>query len=72
MTSDAGVMLPGATDRKLGLMDAAARCIANPRYVVPNLTGPAQEPYEDPYCQRGEHMCEICVLKLHRPKASGC
>ena len=31
MTSDAGVMLLGATDRKLGLMDAAARCIADPR-----------------------------------------
>lgn len=31
MSSDAGVMLLGATDRKLGLMDAAARCIADPR-----------------------------------------
>lgn len=31
MTSDAGVMLLGAADRKLGLMDAAARCIADPR-----------------------------------------
>lgn len=31
MTSDAGVMLLGATDRKLGLMAAAARCIADPR-----------------------------------------
>ena len=31
MTSDAGVMLQGATDRKLGLLDAAARCIADPR-----------------------------------------
>lgn len=31
MTSDAGVMLLSATDRKLGLMDAAARCIADPR-----------------------------------------
>ena len=31
MTSDAGVMLLGATDRKLGLMDDAARCIADPR-----------------------------------------
>jgi hypothetical protein len=31
MTSDAGVMLLGATDRKLGLMQAAARCIADPR-----------------------------------------
>ena len=31
MTSDGGVMLLGATDRKLGLMDAAARCIADPR-----------------------------------------
>ena len=30
MTSDAGVMLLGATDRKLGLMQAAARCIADP------------------------------------------
>lgn len=30
MSSDAGVMLLGATDRKLGLMDAAARCIADP------------------------------------------
>jgi Transposase DDE domain group 1 len=31
MTSDAGVMLLGATDRKLGLLQAAARCIADPR-----------------------------------------
>jgi hypothetical protein len=31
MTSDGGVMLLGATDRKLGLMEAAARCIADPR-----------------------------------------
>lgn len=31
MTSDAGVMLLSATDRKLGLMGAAARCIADPR-----------------------------------------
>ena len=30
MTSDAGVMLLGATDRKLGLIAAAARCIADP------------------------------------------
>jgi hypothetical protein len=31
MTSDAGVMLLGATDRKLGLMQAVASCIADPR-----------------------------------------
>ena len=31
MTSDGGVMLLGATDRKLGLMEAEARCIADPR-----------------------------------------
>ena len=31
MTSDGGVMLLGAIDRKLGLIDAAARCIADPR-----------------------------------------
>jgi hypothetical protein len=31
MTSDAGVMLLAETDRKLGLSDAAARCIAYPR-----------------------------------------
>ena len=31
MTSDGGVMLLGATDRKLGLMQAAADCIADPR-----------------------------------------
>ena len=31
MTSDAGVMLLGATDRKLGLLQAAASCIADPR-----------------------------------------
>jgi transposase InsO family protein len=30
MTSDGGGMLLGATDRKLGLMQAAARCIAEP------------------------------------------
>ena len=30
MSSDAGVLLLGAVDRKLGLMDAAARCIADP------------------------------------------
>lgn len=31
MTSDTGVLLLGATDRKLGLINAAARCIADPR-----------------------------------------
>jgi hypothetical protein len=31
MTSDAGVMLLSATDRKIGLTSAAARCIADPR-----------------------------------------
>ena len=31
MSSDAGVLLLGAVDRKLGLIDAAARCIADPR-----------------------------------------
>lgn len=31
MTSDGGVMLLGATDRKLGLLQAAARCITDPR-----------------------------------------
>jgi hypothetical protein len=31
MTSDAGVMLLGTLDRKLGLLDAAARCICDPR-----------------------------------------
>jgi hypothetical protein len=31
MTSDGGVMLLSATDRKLGLTDAASRCIADPR-----------------------------------------
>lgn len=31
MTSDAGVMLLAATDRKLGLLEAAARCVADPR-----------------------------------------
>ena len=31
MTSDAGVMLLSATDRRLGLVHAAARCIADPR-----------------------------------------
>jgi hypothetical protein len=31
MTSDAAIMLLGAADRKLGLIDAAARCIADPR-----------------------------------------
>ncbi|MDI1341201.1 IS1380 family transposase [Polaromonas sp.] len=31
MTGDGGVMLLGTTDRKLGLMEAAARCIADPR-----------------------------------------
>ncbi len=31
MTSDGGVMLLGATDRKLGLLDATARCIPDPR-----------------------------------------
>ena len=31
MTSDAGVMLLSATDRRLGLIQAAARCIADPR-----------------------------------------
>lgn len=31
MTNDGGVMLLGLVDRKLGLMDAAARCSADPR-----------------------------------------
>jgi DDE family transposase len=31
MTSDAGVMLLSATDRRLGLIQAAARCVADPR-----------------------------------------
>jgi hypothetical protein len=31
MSSDGGVMLLAATDRKLGLMEAAAHCIADPR-----------------------------------------
>lgn len=31
MTGDGGVMLLGETDRKLGLIEAAARCIADPR-----------------------------------------
>ena len=31
MTSDGGVMLLGQVDRKLGLMDAASRCITDPR-----------------------------------------
>ena len=31
MTSDAGVMLLSATERRLGLIQAAARCIADPR-----------------------------------------
>ena len=31
MTSDGGVMLPSAVDRKLGLIEAASRCIADPR-----------------------------------------
>ena len=31
MTSDAGVMLLAATDRKLGLLSAAAACMADPR-----------------------------------------
>ena len=31
MTSDAGVMLLGVLDRKLGLLQAAANCIADPR-----------------------------------------
>lgn len=31
MTSDGGVMLLGEVDRQLGLIEAAARCIADPR-----------------------------------------
>ncbi len=31
MTSDGGVLLLRAVDRKLGLIEAAARCIADPR-----------------------------------------
>jgi Transposase DDE domain group 1 len=31
MTSDAGVMLLAGLDRRLGLIDAAADCIADPR-----------------------------------------
>jgi len=37
MSSDAGVMLLGATDRKLGLMQAAGKCIADPRQRVYGL-----------------------------------
>ena len=35
MTSDGGVLLLGATDQKLGLIDAAARCNADPRSPLP-------------------------------------
>ena len=35
MTSDGGVMLLGEVDRKLGLLEAAARCIADPRSPLP-------------------------------------
>jgi hypothetical protein len=35
MTSDGGVMLLGQVDRKLGLLDAASRCIADPRSPLP-------------------------------------
>ena len=35
MTSDGGVMLLGAVDRKPGLLDAASRCIADPRSPLP-------------------------------------
>ena len=35
MTSDAGVMLLGEVDCKLGLLEAAARCIADPRSPLP-------------------------------------
>ena len=31
MAGDGGVLLLGQTDRKLGLLDAAARCIPDPR-----------------------------------------
>ena len=31
MTSDGGVLLLGEVDRKLGLIEAASRCIADPR-----------------------------------------
>ena len=31
MTTDGGVMLLSQVDRKLGLLEAAARCIADPR-----------------------------------------
>ena len=31
MTSNGGVMLLGETDRKLGLLDTAARCMPDPR-----------------------------------------
>ena len=31
MTSDGGVMLLSEVDRKIGLMQAASRCIADPR-----------------------------------------
>jgi len=35
MASDSGVMLLGAVDRELGLIEAAARCIADPRSPLP-------------------------------------
>ena len=40
MTSDAAVMLLGATDRKLGLIAAAPRCIAEPRNPLLNPNFP--------------------------------
>ena len=36
MTSDGGVMLLAATDRKLGLMNEAAGCIADPHSPLTN------------------------------------
>lgn len=35
MTSDGGLLLLGAVDRKPGLLDAASRCIADPRSPLP-------------------------------------
>ena len=34
-TAVGGVILLGTTDRKLGPIDSAARCIADPRYPLP-------------------------------------
>ena len=47
MTSDAGVMLLSETDRRIGLTQAAVRCIPDPEHGLALAQGVFQQPVND-------------------------